>query len=76
MTITIFIWAALYDLVIIPHAILKMLAQFWETIIMFFIAPNRRYMVLEDYHAIFVETSDEKRTIIKANEHIPQALIK
>ncbi|CAH9079022.1 unnamed protein product [Cuscuta europaea] len=30
--------------------------QFWERILLLFIAPSRRYKVLEDYHATFVET--------------------
>ncbi|KAL7138989.1 hypothetical protein ABFS83_09G020300 [Erythranthe nasuta] len=30
--------------------------QFWERILLLFTAPSRRYMVLEDYHATFVET--------------------
>lgn len=30
--------------------------QFWERILLLFTAPSRRYKVLEDYHATFVET--------------------
>ncbi|KAL6493537.1 Boron transporter 1 [Orobanche gracilis] len=30
--------------------------QFWERILLLFTAPSRRYMVLEEYHAGFVET--------------------
>ncbi|KAL1553042.1 Boron transporter 1 [Salvia divinorum] len=30
--------------------------QFWERILLLFTAPGRRYKVLEDYHASFVET--------------------
>ncbi|KAE8725388.1 putative boron transporter 3 [Hibiscus syriacus] len=30
--------------------------QFWERILLLFIAPSRRYKVLEEYHATFVET--------------------
>ncbi|KAK7329615.1 hypothetical protein VNO77_23785 [Canavalia gladiata] len=30
--------------------------QFWERILLIFTAPSRRYKVLEDYHATFVET--------------------
>ncbi|KAL7161666.1 hypothetical protein ACSBR2_042190 [Camellia fascicularis] len=30
--------------------------QFWERILLLFTAPNRRYKVLEKYHATFVET--------------------
>uniref|UniRef100_A0A7N0T4Y7 Bicarbonate transporter-like transmembrane domain-containing protein n=2 Tax=Kalanchoe fedtschenkoi TaxID=63787 RepID=A0A7N0T4Y7_KALFE len=30
--------------------------QFWERILLLFTAPSRRYKVLEDYHAKFVET--------------------
>ncbi|KAF7804957.1 boron transporter 1-like [Senna tora] len=30
--------------------------QFWERILLLFTAPSRRYKVLEDYHAAFVET--------------------
>ncbi|XP_057813079.2 boron transporter 1 isoform X2 [Cryptomeria japonica] len=30
--------------------------QFWERILLLFTAPSRRYMVLQKYHAIFVET--------------------
>lgn len=30
--------------------------QFWERILFLFTAPSRRYKVLEDYHASFVET--------------------
>lgn len=30
--------------------------QFWERILLLFTAPSRRYKVLEDYHASFVET--------------------
>ncbi|KAJ6873264.1 boron transporter 1 [Populus alba x Populus x berolinensis] len=30
--------------------------QFWERISLLFTAPSRRYKVLEDYHATFVET--------------------
>ncbi|KAL0341540.1 UNVERIFIED_CONTAM: putative boron transporter 2 [Sesamum calycinum] len=30
--------------------------QFWERILLLFTAPSRRYMVLEEYHATFVET--------------------
>ncbi|XP_010679449.2 probable boron transporter 2 [Beta vulgaris subsp. vulgaris] len=30
--------------------------QFWERILLLFTAPTRRYKVLEDYHATFVET--------------------
>lgn len=30
--------------------------QFWERILLLFTAPSRRYKVLEEHHAIFVET--------------------
>ncbi|ONK78780.1 uncharacterized protein A4U43_C02F22330 [Asparagus officinalis] len=30
--------------------------QFWERILLFFTAPSKRYKVLEEYHATFVET--------------------
>lgn len=30
--------------------------QFWERILLLFTAPSRRYKVLEEYHATFVET--------------------
>ncbi|KAG7019816.1 putative boron transporter 2 [Cucurbita argyrosperma subsp. argyrosperma] len=30
--------------------------QFWERILLLFTAPNRRYKVLEEYHATFLET--------------------
>ncbi|GMH20916.1 hypothetical protein Nepgr_022758 [Nepenthes gracilis] len=30
--------------------------QFWERILLMFTAPSRRYKVLEEYHATFVET--------------------
>ncbi|KAK9161802.1 hypothetical protein Syun_008143 [Stephania yunnanensis] len=30
--------------------------QFWERLLLLFTAPSRRYKVLEDYHATFVET--------------------
>ncbi|GAB2269834.1 Probable boron transporter 2 [Dionaea muscipula] len=30
--------------------------QFWERILLLFTAPNRRYKVLEEQHAIFIET--------------------
>lgn len=30
--------------------------QFWERILLLFTAPSRRYKVLEDFHATFVET--------------------
>ncbi|CAL1412919.1 unnamed protein product [Linum trigynum] len=30
--------------------------QFWERILLLFTAPSRRYKVLEDYHATFLET--------------------
>lgn len=30
--------------------------QFWERILLLFTAPSKRYKVLEDYHATFVET--------------------
>ncbi|KAL9375338.1 hypothetical protein Peur_032217 [Populus x canadensis] len=30
--------------------------QFWERILLLFTAPSRRYKVLEDYHATFIET--------------------
>lgn len=30
--------------------------QFWERILLLFTAPSRRYKILEDYHATFVET--------------------
>lgn len=30
--------------------------QFWERILLLFTAPSRRYKVLEDYHATFVES--------------------
>ncbi|KAL8544818.1 hypothetical protein ACS0TY_005144 [Phlomoides rotata] len=30
--------------------------QFWERILLLFTAPSRRYKVLDDYHATFVET--------------------
>ncbi|KAL8457814.1 hypothetical protein ACS0TY_035622 [Phlomoides rotata] len=30
--------------------------QFWERILLLFTAPSRRYMVLKEYHATFVET--------------------
>jgi hypothetical protein len=30
--------------------------QFWERFLLLFTAPSRRYKVLEDYHATFVET--------------------
>ncbi|KAL3628832.1 putative boron transporter 2 [Castilleja foliolosa] len=30
--------------------------QLWERILLLFTAPSRRYMVLEEYHATFVET--------------------
>lgn len=30
--------------------------QFWERILLLFTAPSRRYIVLEEYHATFVET--------------------
>ncbi|CAH9069042.1 unnamed protein product [Cuscuta europaea] len=30
--------------------------QFWERILLLFTTPSRRYMVLEDNHALFVET--------------------
>ncbi|KAL8224792.1 hypothetical protein R6Q57_017349 [Mikania cordata] len=30
--------------------------QFWERILLLFTAPSRRFKVLEDYHAAFVET--------------------
>lgn len=30
--------------------------QFWERVLLLFTAPSRRYKVLEDYHATFVET--------------------
>ncbi|KAK4596709.1 hypothetical protein RGQ29_014657 [Quercus rubra] len=30
--------------------------QFWERILLLFTAPSRRYRVLEEYHATFVET--------------------
>ncbi|XP_068641346.1 probable boron transporter 2 [Aristolochia californica] len=31
-------------------------SQFWERILLLFTAPSRRYKVLEEYHATFVET--------------------
>ncbi|KAH9313844.1 hypothetical protein KI387_022471, partial [Taxus chinensis] len=30
--------------------------QFWERILLLFTAPNRRYKVLQEYHATFIET--------------------
>uniref|UniRef100_A0A6N2LXR4 Bicarbonate transporter-like transmembrane domain-containing protein n=1 Tax=Salix viminalis TaxID=40686 RepID=A0A6N2LXR4_SALVM len=30
--------------------------QFWERILLLFTAPSRRYKVLEEYHATFIET--------------------
>lgn len=30
--------------------------QFWERVLLLFTAPSRRYKVLEDYHATFIET--------------------
>ncbi|KAH9313849.1 hypothetical protein KI387_022476, partial [Taxus chinensis] len=30
--------------------------QFWERILLLFTAPSRRYKVLQDYHATFIET--------------------
>ncbi|CAM8972665.1 hypothetical protein QQ045_029854 [Rhodiola kirilowii] len=35
--------------------------QFWERILLLFTAPSRRYKVLEDYHATFVESVPFKR---------------
>ncbi|KAJ8620444.1 hypothetical protein MRB53_028973 [Persea americana] len=37
--------------------------QFWERILLIFTAPSRRYKVLEDYHATFVETVPFKTII-------------
>ncbi|KAJ6675045.1 ANION EXCHANGE PROTEIN [Salix viminalis] len=39
--------------------------QFWERILLLFTAPSRRYKVLEDYHATFVETVPFKTIAIK-----------
>lgn len=37
--------------------------QFWERILLLFTAPSRRYKVLEEYHATFVETVPFKTII-------------
>ncbi|CAA2940982.1 probable boron transporter 2 [Olea europaea subsp. europaea] len=38
--------------------------QFWERILLLFTAPSRRYKVLEEYHATFVETVPFKTIVI------------
>ncbi|CAL1397520.1 unnamed protein product [Linum trigynum] len=38
--------------------------QFWERILLIFTAPSRRYKVLEDYHATFLETVPFKTIIM------------
>ncbi|XP_038905775.1 boron transporter 1-like [Benincasa hispida] len=38
--------------------------QFWERILLLFTAPSRRYKVLEDYHATFVETVPFKSIVL------------
>ncbi|KAD4385808.1 hypothetical protein E3N88_25977 [Mikania micrantha] len=38
--------------------------QFWERILLLFTAPSRRYKVLEDHHATFVETVPFKTVAI------------
>uniref|UniRef100_A0A7C9EVY7 Bicarbonate transporter-like transmembrane domain-containing protein n=1 Tax=Opuntia streptacantha TaxID=393608 RepID=A0A7C9EVY7_OPUST len=38
--------------------------QFWERILLLFTAPSRRYKVLEDYHATFVETVPFKTIVL------------
>ncbi|KAI3983052.1 hypothetical protein MKX01_035333 [Papaver californicum] len=38
--------------------------QFWERFLLTFTAPSRRYMVLEEYHATFVETVPFKTILI------------
>lgn len=38
--------------------------QFWERILLLFTAPSRRYKVLEDYHATFVETVPFKAIVL------------
>ncbi|KAF6157393.1 hypothetical protein GIB67_004331 [Kingdonia uniflora] len=37
--------------------------QFWERILLVFTAPSRRYKVLEEYHATFVETVPFKAVV-------------
>ncbi|KAE8683373.1 putative boron transporter 2 [Hibiscus syriacus] len=38
--------------------------QFWERILLIFTAPSRRYKVLEEYHATFVETVPFKTMVV------------
>ncbi|KAL9407558.1 hypothetical protein AB3S75_046159 [Citrus x aurantiifolia] len=38
--------------------------QFWERILLIFTAPSRRYKVLENYHATFVETVPFKTILV------------
>lgn len=38
--------------------------QFWERILLLFTAPSRRYKVLEEYHATFVETVPFKSIVV------------
>ncbi|KAL6223367.1 hypothetical protein ACLB2K_006754 [Fragaria x ananassa] len=38
--------------------------QFWERILLLFTAPSRRYKVLEEYHATFVETVPFKTIVM------------
>ncbi|BBG98565.1 HCO3- transporter family [Prunus dulcis] len=38
--------------------------QFWERILLLFTAPSRRYKVLEEYHATFVETVPFKSIVL------------
>ncbi|XP_030454686.1 boron transporter 1-like [Syzygium oleosum] len=38
--------------------------QFWERILLLFTAPSRRFKVLEEYHATFVETVPFKAIVI------------
>lgn len=38
--------------------------QFWERILLLFTAPSRRYKVLEEFHATFVETVPFKTIVI------------
>ncbi|KAK4759223.1 hypothetical protein SAY87_022354 [Trapa incisa] len=38
--------------------------QFWERILLLFTAPSRRYKVLEEYHATFVETAIQNNSIV------------
>ncbi|KAI3913669.1 hypothetical protein MKX01_035865 [Papaver californicum] len=38
--------------------------QFWERFLLTFTAPSRRYMVLEEYHATFIETVPFKTILI------------